>query len=317
MHPVRKRSGFTLIELLVVIAIIGILISLLLPAVQKVREAAARVRCVNNLKQIGVATHNIHETRGALPPAVAPDYSTAPLVQPYTEGTGFTVFTWLLPFVEQDNLYRSSNLDVKTAIPGAPGGGKVYSVPIKAYRCPSDPQPKGPLGDGLGATTIGSAHTWAIGNYAGNYYVFGNPSLGSQAQREQGCRSITDVFQDGSSNAIMFTERYGTCGTGGNPNAGNTRANLWSDSNLTWRPIFCVLDLSKTGHAGYTPCLMFQDQPHWSNTCNPIQAQGIHPGAINVCLGDGSVRTVSSAIDPNTWALACDPRDGAVLPRDW
>src|SRR3954453_9639241 len=135
MHRSKNdpRPGFTLIELLVVIAIIAILIGLLLPAVQKVREAAARTQCSNNLKQLGLAAHNCHDTYGVLPPFSNDTDSsgnTLPIAQGPFAGQYGTVFFWLLPFIEQDNLYKQQNGNVYN-------GG--HTKPVKTFQCPSDP----------------------------------------------------------------------------------------------------------------------------------------------------------------------------------
>src|ERR1700730_9857934 len=117
------RSAFTLIELLVVIAIIAVLIALLVPAVQKVREAAARAQCINNLKQIGLAVHGISDVMKYLPPAAAPDGWTAThlAAAPYN-GYNWTVFSWLLPYIEQGDLYKT--LTKGNSPPGGYCGGQ-------------------------------------------------------------------------------------------------------------------------------------------------------------------------------------------------
>jgi prepilin-type N-terminal cleavage/methylation domain-containing protein/prepilin-type processing-associated H-X9-DG protein len=307
----RGRSAFTLIELLVVIAIIAILIGLLLPAVQKVREAAARTQCSNNLKQIGLATHNLNDTRKILPPMCAPaGDQVITMAGQYNGATGFNVFDWLLPYVEQDNLYKAANFSILTSV----NGRAVYNTEVPTYLCPSDTSAPGNHCN----TTNGGANGWVVGNYSANYLIFGNPTAATQTQREQGAGRIPQTFQDGTSNVIMFTERYGTCGSSGVANSASTYGNLWSDSWATWRPVFCVNNTSQVPfNAGYTRCFLFQVQPNWITGCDSSRAQSPHSNGINCCLGDGSVRFVTSGISADTWANACDPRDGTPLGTDW
>src|SRR5437016_5586173 len=179
----KRRCGFTLIELLVVIAIIAILIGLLIPAVQKVREAAARAQCANNLKQIGIAAHNYHDVNKRFPPAMmvaalgakntwgATPYTNNPSSAYRNPGFGPNWAVFLLPYVEQDNLFKlvSKNIDNFMPSKGTDQGWRVIATQsIPTFLCPSDSGKQTiPLNLNLtaGGTTIAG---WARGNYAAN-----------------------------------------------------------------------------------------------------------------------------------------------------
>lgn len=298
----RPRAAFTLIELLVVISIIGILIALLLPAVQSARQAAQRIQCQNNMKQVVLAVHNLHTSNRVLPPmcAACADPNVASCFTPTESAYGkhnYTLFQFLLPYLEQDAVFK------KLAITGYAGGQ--YNQVLTALRCPSDPSSL----KGFCQTTYGGANNWAVSNYAANNYVFGNPVAGNT----QGYAKFAAI-PDGLSNTIFFSEIYGTCGTSGLSTL--LWGSLWADANSVWRPGY-NLGTSKNGVTGYPPAPMFQVTPHYMTTCDPSRSQSGHAAGVNVGIGDGSVRFVAQGVDANTWAYVNDPRDRNAISTEW
>jgi prepilin-type N-terminal cleavage/methylation domain-containing protein/prepilin-type processing-associated H-X9-DG protein len=306
----KHRHGFTLIELLVVIAIIAVVIGLLLPAVQKVREAAARIRCCNNLHQIGLACHNFHDANNKLPPGLG----WFPGPQPPPTGTrgafGTTAFH-LLPYLEQQSLYQyafdGSNYDVRTS--------DVHSHRINVYVCPSDPSAEdGTVTDDQLPQFEGGANPWGAGCYAVNVQVFSttqpdgtleDPPLGPW-----GARTLAN-FPDGTSNTILFAEKYARC-TNGLFNGGS----YWGYGLGGHGPKVPAFGISIWGPQGIGPASKFQVRPS-PGSCDPTRTATAHSGGMNVVLADGSVRSLSPAINGATWWALCTPAGGEVLGNDW
>jgi prepilin-type N-terminal cleavage/methylation domain-containing protein len=299
LSPSRQgRRGFTLIELLVVIAIIAILIGLLLPAVQKVREAAARSQCTNNLKQMSLGTINCAgEYQGKLPPSIGLFPSNGTPAQGNGDGG---IFLHIEPFVEQQGVYQASFAQPE---PNDRNGGLgAYSewepsqqnARIKTYICPSDYTQANNLG-GYGSYGVN-------GQVFRHNYNWGNVGLAM----------YPTTIQDGTSNTLMYTEKLAVC-TGTTPSGetgGPYTNNYWPD----WGPIIASPDCPGGFCAPTGPLNIFQMQPPGNPAaCVDWRASSPHAGGIVVALFDGSTRFVNNNVDPNTWWYIFTPAGGEIL----
>jgi prepilin-type N-terminal cleavage/methylation domain-containing protein len=293
----RRWLGFTLIELLVVIAIIAILIGLLLPAVQKVRAAAARTQSSNNLKQMGLALHNMNDTNGVLPPSVGNFPNVGATVGQSSGAMRGTVQYFMLPFIEQANAYTSMAANHPDSWWCGYG--------IKTYVSPSDPtDPPSGLID-TGSPRYGTS-------YAPNEWVFGsgNAPPNNQISDTAPKASIPRTFVDGTSNTIVWAEKYAVCGSATN----SVASFYWGETGGTCDRV------GGQGGNGSTPGFYTLNPPQAAPpqfNCNPCMLQSLSGSGIQVGLGDGSVRTVSTSISPATWAAAVQPNDGVPLGADW
>jgi prepilin-type N-terminal cleavage/methylation domain-containing protein len=297
-----RVRGFTLIELLVVIAIIAILIALLLPAVQKVREAAGRTQSLNNLKQMALALHSCNDVYKQLPPSAGfypPAHASSNWNGP--GAVDGTLFYWILPFIEQQNVYKNAN------------GGFSWQISnqvIPIYVAPNDPSvPGNQLVN----------NQWGSISYASNWYVFGGqpftPGFGPR---------IPATFSDGTSNTIILGEKLAQCQWNS-----QTWPMWWNDDadspfgfGNAWRSPTWIIPTQPIQSPDNSQAWadLFDVAPAWQGSnanCYPYHYTAFSLGGIQVSLADGSSRTVTPGVSQATWQAAITPAGGDELGTDW
>jgi len=320
-----KRQGFTLIELLVVIAIIAILIALLVPAVQKVREAAARSQCVNNMKQIGLAAHSAHDSVKILPRFGYPFPRTPP---PYTFQQ--STFWSLLPYLDQGPMYASLALNTNSS---AYNSSTAKMCTVKAYVCPSDPSG---FIDRTAQTGV-PGQLYNMASYVVNGQVFVDKWI-----------NFGSGVSDGTSNTVMFCEHIALCPSPAGGNNATLGRNVWPATNLTTGDAVIYWNNSSdtSGAAKPSDFLGFgtpygapaktpdpanpavrlfktpQANPIMGPTivagsCDPLTANGGHPAGVVVCMADGTVRLVPASIAVRVWNAVLTPAGGESISIDW
>jgi prepilin-type N-terminal cleavage/methylation domain-containing protein len=277
----RARSAFTLIELLVVIAIIAILIGLLMPAVQQVREAAARTTCINNLKQMGLALHSYHDVNGNLPSGY----------YPYGVGARYAAWSWMafiLPYIEQQNAYTQA--DAFAATDFYPWHNPVLGIPMKIYTCPNDPR---------GVLVVNNPAVTSVNGPIGLTMYLGNSGTSDDPFTPDGLLYISSKVHlthitDGTSNTIMVGERPPST----DMNFGWWFAGYGWDGRGT---ADCVLPARAVGSAasgyfGSCPATNVGLRPgNVNNMCDAVHWWSNHPGGALFLMGDGSARFISYA----------------------
>jgi prepilin-type N-terminal cleavage/methylation domain-containing protein len=283
LRRIRCGRGFTLIEILVVIAIIGILVALLVPAVQVVRESALRTQCENNVKQLCLAIHSFNDVNKHLP--LAAGYQG----EGQWNGQYTSLFFQILPFLEQTALYNQ--------LPPNGRGDALVSGPMPAvFNCPAD------------FTVLSGGYdpnnpSVGLSSYASSAQSFGDIWKGGPYARLPG------TFRDGTSNVVIIAERYGVCQTNNvlwpvahdelfTPQFGYN----W-DYFHNWSPI---------NRLDY----LFQISPT-DDQCDPNRTQTAHPQSMTIGIADGSVRRAGALMSLTTWRNAQLPGDGAALGADW
>jgi prepilin-type N-terminal cleavage/methylation domain-containing protein/prepilin-type processing-associated H-X9-DG protein len=343
-----RRTGFTLIELLVVIAIIAVLIALLLPAVQAAREAARRISCTNNLKQMGLGLHNYESGNGAFPPATILTYPAAGNAKPLWQGS-WSINARVAPYMELGPLYNSINFAWTYS---DPPNTTVSYTPVKAFFCPSDPGPS--LDDNSLLGTFNA--TASYGQFVGDWFVWAQGAPLNRAAFGPNASRTLAMFTDGLSNTMAASEGYighlqaRQCYTyptappgmtptsvpapdvsvatlkqllsdcSGSPRfgqkAGHTR---WTNGGVYYSGITTAVppntNVTYPGFSGPFDWVSV-DENNGGPTYASLSASSYHAGGVNVLMADGSVRFFKNTVNGFTWRALGTIAGGEVLSSD-
>jgi prepilin-type N-terminal cleavage/methylation domain-containing protein len=303
MAAQRKRCGFTLIELLVVIAIIAVLIALLLPAVQQAREAARRTQCKNNLKQIGIAQHNYHDTHSAFPPGA---------IQAFPPGNAQNEATWIsmtLPGIDQGALYARANFSSCFGCTVAPGNPsyEISSPAIGMMLCPSDVD----VGLALGI--------YRRGNYAANSGIGPLHSVSDPKDPTRTAigpftmNSSTKMrdFTDGTTNTVIVAELLKSPGDDFRGVMHYPEGSLYQHDQTPNSSVPDQFRSSLCVSIPRAPCTGAYSA--WNDRAIVLAARSLHVGGVQVLLADGSVRFISNNIHRPTWQALSTPMGSEQL----
>jgi prepilin-type N-terminal cleavage/methylation domain-containing protein/prepilin-type processing-associated H-X9-DG protein len=300
---VRRTRAFTLIELLVVIAIIAILIGLLLPAVQKVREAAARMSCSNKLKQLGLGCHNYHDAQGYFPYSVA--YANEGGPGPWS-GRGWTLE--VLPYLEQGALFTAFEPSRSVSLGGGPNAlngatiAPLMATVLPAFVCPSDgisPRTATNLAQMSGVNT-------AVTNYKG---VIGDPNMGGGAGTGQGSADRHNTI---GNNGMFYRNNYREKITMAGVSDGTSNTFMIGE-DVPFHNVHSALYFSNGDYASCHQALnMFPNPPDPSNWPRVMSFRSFHPGGANFALADGSVRFIPESINRDQYRALCTRNVGEV-----